>query len=124
MQEVNMALGNPIEAYLQAAQMKQKNQADLRGDIEQAGQTFGQTAMGLAQMKKQQMLKDMIQKSLKGTPAEPYAGMASMYPELFVGHVLPRMMSRTSGPQMEINPDGSVSVSGMSLGGQSPAAPA
>lgn len=111
-----MALSSPIEAFLQAAQAKERNRQQSLQDLQGVGQNIGQGFNTIGQA----MQRKKLVEQLKANPqTAPYAQLAAMYPEQFVQNVLPKLIPKSSNsPELDINPDGSISVSGMPIGGQ------
>ncbi len=96
-----MALDNPINAYLQAAQLKNQNRQNFNQNLAGFGQSLGQTGTSLGEMITKQKQKQQWMKSINELMNNPNASdqvkqmapLLGQRPEL-AGQILPGMLKR------------------------------
>lgn len=123
-----MALDNPIDAYLRASEMKQRNRQQAQQDAMGIGESLGGGVTDIVQQIQAKKQKEQWGKTINSLLQDPNASpqmkqilpMLAQRPEL-AGQLLPgAMKAKSSGTDLTINPDGSMSISGVPLGGQPP----
>lgn len=117
-----MAFNFDWSLFQQAADRKRQNQQQLFQDIQGLGQSIGDIGQEIQKIRQKQAWTKTINSLMNDPNSSPQLKqilpLVAQNPEL-AGQLLPGALKQKSqGPELEINPDGSMSVGGMPIPGQ------